>query len=268
MRCGKCLGCNLHNANQWAARSVCEAKCHERTCFLTLTYSDENLPADGSIDVRHWQEFAKRLRYWQGPFRFFHCGEYGEKTNRPHYHALVYGHDFFEDRRYHKHSKTGEPLYVAECLNELWSHGHVYIGELTPESAAYVARYCTKKLRGLKALDKYGEHVDTTTGEVTPYQTPPYATMSRRPGIGQPWLDKFEQDVYPYDELIQDGKNVGVPKYFDTQLEKTDPELLASLKTKRVKQAKKQKADNTLARLAVKEKVKIAQMKSHNRAGV
>jgi hypothetical protein len=93
--CGQCIGCRLERSRQWAIRCVHEASLHEHNSFITLTYNDENLPADGSLDVRHWQLFMKRLRKRHGSgIRYFHCGEYGSKHRRPHYHACLFGLDF------------------------------------------------------------------------------------------------------------------------------------------------------------------------------
>jgi len=93
--CGKCIGCRLDRSRQWAIRCMHEASLYERNCFITLTYSDEFLPNDRSVNVRHFQLFMKKLRKRFGPnIRFYHCGEYGEKTSRPHYHALLFNFDY------------------------------------------------------------------------------------------------------------------------------------------------------------------------------
>jgi len=211
-------------------------------------------PADGSIDVKHWQGFAKRLRYYQGPFRFLHCGEYGEVTRRPHYHALIFGLDFFEDRKFFKMSGKYK-LYRAECLDEIWGHGFVNIGELTQQSANYVARYTMKKLYGAEGDLFYGERLDLETGEVDLYRAKPYSTMSRRPGIGKPWLDQFMSDVYPRDEVIADGRPTRPPKFYDAQLEASDPAALETIKLERRRNGNKHKSNNTPERLAVREKL-------------
>lgn len=263
LACGQCRGCRLEHSRQWAVRCMHEAQMHPRNSFLTLTYSDEQLPADKSVNEKHWQKFAKRLRYWQGPFRFYHCGEYGEgldpdtgqEKKRPHYHALIFGLDFFEDRKFHKMSKrfNGHRLYKCEALDELWSHGHCYIGEVTQQSASYVARYCMKKLGGKHAEQEYEERLDQDTGEVEFYRKPPYATMSLKPGIGATWLKRFHGDVYPADEVISDGFPTRPPRYYDSLLERNDPKLHATIKSDRQKEGRKHKDNNTPERLAIRE---------------
>lgn len=213
------------------------------SCFLTLTYDDEHLPEDRSLNLDHWQKFAKRVRHHHGPFRFLHCGEYGPKTLRPHYHALIFGLDFTSDRKLYKHTPDGHALYTSELLEETWGKGFAPIGELTFESAAYVARYCMKKVTGPDADAHYGG------------RKPEYTTMSRRPGIGHAWLGKFTGDVYPSDEVIVNGKSTRPPKFYDYLLEKEDEELLLELKAKRVQKARRHSKNNTPARLKTREHI-------------
>ena len=93
--CGQCIGCRLERSRQWAVRCIHEAQLHKDNCFITLTYNDEHLPSPPSLSVRDFQLFMKRLRKRFGKgIRFFHCGEYGEKYGRPHYHACLFGFDF------------------------------------------------------------------------------------------------------------------------------------------------------------------------------
>ncbi len=257
--CGQCIGCRLERSRQWAVRCVHEAKMHERNCFITLTYSDENLPPGGTLVVKHWQDFAKRLRHRVGPFRFFHCGEYGSKTGRAHGHALIFGLDFHKTRKPFK--KSGNfMLYRSDLLDEIWGHGYVNIGTLTFESAAYCARYTTEKITGKKGPEFY-ERVDHSTGEIINLK-PPYCTMSRRPGIGKPWLEKFKTDVYPSDEVISNGKPARPPKYYDDQLDQVE---LDDIKAQRKKDAEIFIKHQTPERLAVREYIAKDRLKQSNR---
>lgn len=207
--CGKCPGCRLARSHEWALRCVHEAQMHERNCFLTLTYSPECIPEDGSLRVEDWQRFAKRLRKRLGPFRFFHCGEYGEENFRPHYHAVIFGLDFGEDRVPLKRER-GHTLYTSRCLDETWGLGIATIGSVTWQSAAYVARYSLKKVHDEKAEERM-LRVDLETGEVVRIR-PEYVTMSRRPGIGSKWFEQFASDVYPADEVVHEGKRYRPPE--------------------------------------------------------
>lgn len=258
--CSQCIGCRLERSRQWAMRCVHEASLYENNCFITLTYNNDKLPADGSLNLKHFQDFMKRLRKKYGSgIRFFHCGEYGERFFRPHYHACLFNHDF-NDREFFT-SNNGVPLYTSESLDSLWcdpvdkkSFGFATVGDVTFDSAAYVARYIMKKVTGDLADFHYFRHLDVETGELLPIK-PEYITMSRRPGIGKEWLDSFIDDVYPSDFVTLNGRKMRPPKYYDTQYELLYPDEFAKLKKLRVKSASVFSDNNTPERLQVREYV-------------
>ena len=257
--CGQCLGCRIARAEQWALRCVHESQCHRYNSFITLTYRDEEIPHtygytcdrcllvhdryNPSLCVKDWQLFAKRLRKECGPFRFFHCGEYGDENLRPHYHACIFGLDFGGDRYLWKR-ENGQRYYRSEQLENVWDKGHVVIGDVTFESAAYVARYVMKKVNGdNKEWWYHGRR-------------PEYITMSRRPGIGAQWFNSYNCDVYPSDEVVLNGRRFKVPRYYDSLLENDGPEgqaLLSVLKAARLKRAAARSEDMSPERLAVRE---------------
>jgi len=208
--CGQCIGCRLERSRQWAMRCVFESSLHVDNCFITLTYDDDHLPANKSLDVTHFQKFMKRLRFEYGNgIRFFHCGEYGDKYGRPHYHAILFNCDFPD--KYFWQMSGNQKLYRSDILEELWPFGISSIGEVTVKSVAYVARYTLKKRLSFS----------TETGLCKP--VPEYVTMSRRPGIASEWFNLFCTDVYPNDSLIFNGLEYRPPRYFDKLLEKFDP---------------------------------------------
>lgn len=252
LSCGQCIGCRIKRSQEWAVRCVHEASLHSRNCFVTLTYRPEDVPADGGLDVRHWQLFAKRMRKAGLSFRFLHAGEYGDETFRPHYHACIFGQDFSGDRRPWK--RSGEfTLYSSELLEELWGLGFCTVGELSFQTAAYVARYTLKKVSGPLKRERY-RRIDVVTGEEY-FVRPEYATMSRRPGIGAGWYEKFKGDVFPDDEVVHEGKRRAVPSFYFKRLEVEDPTLALSLKAARMAAAAKRKEDTTPDRLRVRETV-------------
>lgn len=251
--CGQCIGCRLERSRQWAVRCMHEAQTHEANAFVTLTYDPEHLPSNGSLVVEDWQKFAKRLRKQVGPFRFLHCGEYGERLGRPHYHACLFGLDFAEDRQEYKKS-----LFISDSLNRIWGKGDTVIGNLTFESAAYVARYVVKKITG-KTAEQHYQRLDQVTGEL--YQLKPeYSTMSRRPGIGYEWYQKFKQEVYPMDEVVARGRLCKPPRYYDKILEQEDPQTYERVRRERKAKALAHQSDNTWQRLRVKEEVTEARL--------
>jgi len=262
--CGQCIGCRLDRSRQWAIRCVHEASLYERNCFITLTFDNENLPKSGSLDVRDFQLFMKKLRKrFRGfqeflidgelrrPIRFFHCGEYGEKHLRPHYHACLFNFDF-EDRKLWS-VRAGIRLYVSEELQSLWPFGFSTVGDVTFESAAYVARHITKKVTGDRAEEHY-QRFDPSTGEVFDLE-PEYTTMSRRPGIGKPWLTKYMSDVYPADRVVLRGRELRPPKYYDGIFELENPEGMEDIKFKRSQALKLLASDMTYERLSTKERI-------------
>lgn len=261
--CGQCIGCRLERSRQWAIRCVHEAQMHERNCFITLTFSDEELSKRSfpeSLDVRDFQLFMKRLRKRFGNgIRFFHCGEYGSLRKRPHYHACIFGFDF-PDRELWKRTND-VPLYRSAILEELWPYGHSSVGDVTFESAAYVARYICEKINGEAAKEHY-LHIDLDTGECFD-RKPEYTTMSRRPGIGGAWFRNFYTDVFPSDEcVIRGGIVTNPPKFYGYLYEQDNPEDFARIKALRLEQAVRFLDDNSSERLFVKEKVHRSKVRS------
>lgn len=262
--CGQCIGCRLEKSRQWALRAEKESQMYERNCFLTLTYSDEFLPPGGSLVRKHFQDFFKRLRKKFGSgIRVFYCGEYGDKRHRPHFHACVFNFDFSDKKICG--SSNGFPLYHSEDLNALWEYGLSFIGSLTFESAAYVARYVCKKLTGPLGAGAYGELVDDN-GEVSNALTPEFCGVSRRPGLGRPWLDKFKSDVFPHDFVVSRGQRCRPPEYFTRSLEVSDPVLFAEIIRRRSEAARVKALDfRNQPSLSVEEKVMVARLSAFDR---
>jgi len=219
---------------------------HDDNCFLTLTYADEKLPAYGSLDRDAVPKFMKRLRKSGVKARYFQCGEYGDK-GRPHYHVCLFGHAF-PDREYARESKAGFPLYRSPALERLWRDGFSDIGDLTFESAAYCARYVMKKITGARAEEHYAR-VDEETGEVV-YLEPEYATMSRNPGLGASWFERFRAEVYPSDTVLVRGRLSRPPRYYDSKLGDAD---LAAIRARRFVRSLDGIQDRSAARLSVRE---------------
>lgn len=233
--CGQCIGCRLAHSKMWAIRCVHESKMHKQNSYLTLTYNEDSVPwsnitGEQTLVKKHLQDFMKRLRFHLSKqdieVRFFACGEYGETTYRPHYHVILFGYDP-PDKIFYKISKDGNPYYFSPFLDSVWQHGTVIVADVTYESCAYVARYVTKKLTGEAGKEKY-EGIQ-----------PEFVNMSRRPGIAKEWFDKYYRDVYPYDEVIIDGRKLRPPRYYDSQYEVLDPVSLESIKEKRVSKAER-----------------------------
>lgn len=215
--CGRCIGCRLDKARDWGTRLVHEAALHEHSAFLTLTYSDECLPDDYSVNKRDLQLFMKRLRKALEPkkVRYYACGEYGDKKYRPHYHMVLFGYwpdDCYEWRV----TSGGHKYYRSTKIEDLWGMGHVELGDVSVGNSEYVARYVLKKISGSPAGQHY-QRVHPLTGEIVQVK-PEFAVMSNKPGIGAGWFEKFEGDCFPSDFVVIEGQQRPVPKYYQKKL--------------------------------------------------
>ncbi len=254
--CGRCMGCRMDNSRQWAVRLMHEAQLHENNCYITLTYSEENVPKDYSIKKRHFTLFMKKIRKQLQPkkIKYFNCGEYGTDFYRPHFHSIIFNHDF-EDKQVWK-KENGNVLYTSAELSQRWGHGFCSLGAVTFKSAAYVASYTLKKITGEKAKNHYRlDIIDPETGEVLEVtRTPEYAGMSN--GLAKKWLAQFKADVYPHGYVVVNGGHRSrPPRYYEKITEKTEPEVIRALAKARRNYAHDNYEDNTPTRLAVREEV-------------
>lgn len=288
--CGSCLGCRLDRSRMWAMRILHESQLHEfdqGNCFVTLTYRDPwecdkeqraggwYMPDDWSLHKSHFQKFMKRLRkHFPQTIRFFHCGEYGDRCKhglsvskgecevcnlgRPHYHAILFNCSFGDLETYEV--SNGVERKTSPTLEKLWKYGLVDVGEVTFDSAAYVARYVLKKLNGPKAEGHYESL--TYDGEVVQVE-PEYCTMSRRPGIGREWFSKYHSDVFPRDEVPVPGVGVvkAVPRYYSEIFEKVEPMTMDEIKEVRKKFKEDNAEEYSPGRLMAKYKCAKARLK-------
>jgi len=210
--CGHCLGCRTDQARGWAVRLVHEGQVTSPAWMVTLTYAPEKLPEFGSLRPRDPTLFFKRARE-ASPygFSYYLCGEYGDRTSRPHYHACLFGVPF-HDREYLL-SRHDAPVYRSDSLDAWWKHGLCEFTGLTYGAARYVAAYVRKKVRQRDAPEHY-ERVDPATGEVVLLERE-YGRMSRRPAIGRRWIERYWRDVYPRDFVVMDGRELKPPRYYD-----------------------------------------------------
>lgn len=254
-----------------------EASLHAVNSFLTLTFAVDPI----SLDVRHMQLFHKRLRNRGLSVRSYYSGEYGDQLGRPHYHVLLFGEDFSFDRWHFYTSDGGWPVFRSPTLEECWPEGHSEIGEVTFESASYVAGYVHKKLEGRlrdRGQDEFCKdgvmphytRVDADTGEVH-FVKPEFCRMSRggrgagKGGIGKGWLDKFRPEVLRDDSVLSRGRLSPPPRYYDKLNSDVDPDRVAALKDERKKEARARAADSTDARLEVRHKVAQARANMQKR---
>lgn len=252
--CGHCLGCRTDQARSWAIRLVHEGQVLSPAWFVTMTYSPEKVPEYGTLDPTDPTLFLKRLRGAHEGQRisYYLAGEYGERTARPHYHAVLYGPRFL-DRELFTH-RSGAPVYKSESLEVLWSHGLCELTGLTYAAARYVAGYVRKKVRQRDDPDHY-TRVDPSTGELVQIEKE-YGRMSRRPAIGLRWIERFWTDVYPRDFVVMDGTPLKPPRFYDKWMEKHHPDVMLAVKEQRLKDIKEFSSEE----LIMKEKVHRAKV--------
>ncbi len=210
----------------WAMRIVHEAHMHSSNCFITLTYRSRDecnakqirnghyVPADYSLNKVHFQKFIRKMRkYFPGKtIRYFHCGEYGDENLRPHYHACLFNIAFDDQEIYD--NTEGRALYSSPLLEKLWPYGFSTVAELNFETASYTAGYILKKINGKAARDTY---LRSDEYGVCYWVTPPYVTMSLKPGIGEAFYKRYKSDFFPSDESPVPGKGIikKVPRYYE-----------------------------------------------------
>lgn len=249
--CNNCMGCKLEKSRQWAVRMRHEARFHSQNSFLTLTYNDESLPPHGNLDLRHLQLFMKRLRRsLPQKIRFYACGEYGDQNGRPHYHAIIFGWDP-PNQVFHSVSERGDKQYTSPELTKHWDHGTATTGAVTFQSCRYVAAYVTKKI---KTNDEYGQNryyrVSPDTGELHQVR-PEFSVMSRRPGLGQAYVDRYKADFFPSGYIVAEGVKQAIPRFYRSKLTEEEQRYL-KLNAKHEPRSEKT-MERRLARAAVRD---------------
>lgn len=229
--CGHCAACKLTASSSWANRMEMELPYHKNAWFLTLTYDDEHVPwsynnglginkKTGEIEIENltlnykdMQDFWKRLRRYReyhkiddGELMYFQAGEYGGKTHRPHYHAIVYDLNIKkEDLREYKR-KNGIVYYNCDWITKIWGNGHVVITEASWKAFAYTARYTTKKVYGSESKKYYSD-----MGIL-----PEKCMMSKNPAIGMKYYEEHKNEIYKKDSIqLKNGRSCKPPRYFD-----------------------------------------------------
>lgn len=259
--CGKCIQCRLQRSREWANRCMLELKTCENAYFLTLTYSDEHLkfapyvdPGTGETSTRpvlvpkDLQKFLKRLRFWCSsrssfPVRFYACGEYGESTQRPHYHLIVFNlpQVFEAGNHLFDYSAADTPLWTCDALTKLWPYGLAVYGQVTWNTCAYVARYCMKKRLGKSRQDQKAAQEQLFPGQ--PWQEE-FTRMSLRPAIGKDYYLQNREQIYLTDECRVNLKGTITPvkpaKYYDRLYDVDNPIHLKRIKAQRKIIAKQQ----------------------------
>lgn len=227
--CGRCPACRRRKQNEWAFRIMEEVKYCKLSAFITLTYSDENLPISdlgiATLCPDHLSTFNKNLRYdlsYPDPnhpdkvlsYRFFACGEYGDQFERPHMHLMIFYNGPFDHDQ------------IKAYVESRWIHGFIdYEVGVTAGRAKYIAKYSMKQV-GFDYEDA----------------VPPFARMSRRPGIGKKFLDML--DYSKFRKLQQwhvhdyQGTPYTLPRYYKENIYSKDECMEHSMLLEKLKNIK------------------------------
>ncbi len=245
MPCGNCLPCKITRRRIWTHRMMLERSTSETACFLTLTYDDKNLPeefhnektgqiySENSVNPSHVKTFINTLRKTlhrqsKTKIRYYACGEYGDKTQRPHYHLAIYGYPPCSGSGPTYHGRTYVPCSCSQCteLSSIWNKGHIFLGKLQQESAQYIAGYVTKKLT--QDDNPRNTEYRQKSGIALNGRHPEFGRMSTQPGLGyyaavafgkkiQPFVKKID-DIPPY--LVHNGKKWPLGRYLTNVIRK------------------------------------------------
>jgi hypothetical protein len=196
----------INRSREWANRCVDEAKLWSRNVFVTLTYDDDHLPADGKVNREHIRQFIHNLRrrkeFRGTTIRFFGCGEYGSQNLRPHYHLILFNCDF-PDKYIWKKNRRSQALYRSHICESLWAKGFCSIGEVNFTTAQYTARYCLKKRSSPMDYEKYK----------------PILFCSVRPAIGSKFFEEHQEEIVQHGFIVYktfegEYRRSPIPRYY------------------------------------------------------
>lgn len=198
--CGKCLGCRISRRKEWSLRMLHELSSHDKNVFITLTYDEKNIPENASLKKHHLQLFFKRLRrdldHQDRKIKYFACGEYGDQTFRPHYHAIIFGLGLEYDDKL----QVIENWRFCDWQNPLILKKSFGVAE--PDSIRYVAQYIDKKYTG-----------DLAETEYTLKNREPVFKLSSN-GIGRKYAEENAQQIEQQGLITLNGVKHRIPRYY------------------------------------------------------
>lgn len=214
--CGNCDWCKQNKQNEWTFRIIAESMYHNDNCFLTLTYDNAHLPCNmyglPTLVKRDVQLFMKRLRkaYPENYIKYYACGEYGSKGNRPHYHLIIFGWKPTDLKVLEKWTfKKPYLTYVSDSLKELWPNGYHVVGDFTPDTAHYVSKYVSKP----------SSFYDSSRIQK------PFRLVSTVPALGTAFFMDYYRSIFAVGKCKLGSKDYPIPAYFKKRCKELDPIL-------------------------------------------
>lgn len=195
--CGKCVSCLKRRSGHWSFRLAQEAQVSSSASFLTLTYANAPISENGfpTLVKRDVQLFMKKLRKKCPLYKlkYYFCGEYGTKTNRPHYHAIIFN---LPQRIIHK----------PQLITDTWEHGHTMITHSNDLTINYVSGYIMKD--NIKPINKHDDRLRE------------FSLMSK--GMGLSYLTPQMKNYYRQRELTairhENGHFISMPRYYKQKI--------------------------------------------------
>lgn len=226
--CGNCIQCRLKYSKDWAVRCSLEAQEHQFNYFVTLSYDDDHIVkgkfGNGTLVPDHYTQFMKSLRQKMKRelgfvgVRMFGCGEYGDLSNRPHLHIILFNCplpdltvDFIDSEgQVSRHRNgLGQLMYYSQFIKDIWPYGNITVDDANYNTEAYVSRYILKKQKGQNS-SIYSQKLGIV---------PPFIRMSLKPGIGEKYFSKNSSDLIDNPSIILQRSNkeplvTGLPRYY------------------------------------------------------
>lgn len=268
VKCGKCDTCKRQKAQDWAIKLINESLYHKESCFITLTFDNKILLDKNSkavkkyganagfvfktdYSMKYFQKFIKRLRkkFPEKRISYFHVAEYGEKTHRPHHHAILFGINFKEDRKECQISKSGHPQMYSETLQSLWACGNTTLQDCNSNNIIYIAQYSLKKFKNNELNKKY----DTKM------------TFSNRCKMNVKFIRRHPENIKKGYIQDKDGKRYKIPRsYLKNLKEETIPKYYEAYREYE-ENLMEYLANNSDTDIIKKEKIKEAIIQKRNK---
>lgn len=201
--CGKCVLCLKRRVSGWSKRLLEHDKLQSvPSHFITLTYDSIHVPitenglltlsAPAEGVASHLQAFFKRLRKAHPPgteIKYFAVGEYGDRTDRPHYHVILFGSQLSK-------------------IQPAWWYGKVHYGQVQPASVAYSLTYIFKRghVPAFEGDDRSKERAYISKGLGLGYLTDEMRLWHKADLKERMYLN------------IEGGKKIAMPRYYKLKL--------------------------------------------------
>lgn len=266
VKCGQCDTCRKERAQEWAIKLINESNYHKKACFITLTFDNKILLDKNSKAAKYganasfvfninnskeyFKKFIKRLRkkFSDKSITFYHVGEYGEKTKRPHHHAIIYGINFEEDRFEMEKSKSGKTQYFSKTLSELWACGRTSIQDINKANTIYICQYSLKKFKNNELNKRYKSIM----------------SFSNRSKISTKWVRRNKEEIIKGYIKDADGKKYRVPKSYINNLKNSNIKKDQEIYAKYEENIMDRILNNSNRELVEQQRIKEEQMRIRN----